>query len=1605
VLAEIWRELLQVERVGRQDDFFELGGHSLLATQLVSRVRAAFSVELSVRLVFEHKRLREQAREIEGAQGGQSGRERIGAIEGVSRSKPLRLSYGQERLWFLGELMGANSVYTISLALRMSGPVQEKALLGSLRTLVERHESLRTRFEKRDGVAVQVIEPASSLVLEVEEIEKEEELAGSCRAERSYRFEITGEKLCRIRVLRTRVQEAIEYVVLVTMHHSVSDGWSLGVLFREWSAVYEAYSQGRPSPLERLPIQYADYAQWQRDWLQGEVLEGQLRYWREQLAELPPLLQLPTDRARPAVQTYAGAVERVSISKELSEALQRLSRQSGVTLFMTLLSAFGILLSRYSGQHDVAIGTPIANRLRSETEGLIGFFVNTLVMRCDSSGEPSFAQLLMRMREVALQGYAHQDVPFEYLVEALNPQRSLSHAPLFQVMFALQNMPLEPVEIEGVQIAPLRYEQESGEGVSRFDLTLMLSEVDSGLVGSLEYNTDLFDQSTVRRLLEHYERLLSGIVLQPDARVTSYELLSAREKRQLLKWSATERRYPRDKCIHEVFEEQVRRAPDAVAVVHDERRMSYAELNGQANRLAHYLIARHVRPGALVGLCVNPGMEWVVAVLGILKAGGACVPLDPAQSNERLSYLVQDSGVELIVTQSAIRSRVDCVTRGVESGELHCLDVAADELQAHSSGDPGTRVTAANLAFVMYQADQSGVPVGMMASHASVLEGAIATAQTPCDELITSLLQHEAAPGRARYVLGSNGELVPPGVVGMLYLGGADVGWGYLNRAALTAERFVPNPFSAVAGERLYRTGERARWTADGIVKLIGPEDEADQRQNKREEFAGLERVLLDHEEVREVVVVALQAPDTRRRLAAYVVQHAPGSGSMEPFIARLKAYLRAQPTLYPVPEKWLVLDSFPLTPTGSVDRSALPLPQGWSTGHEYVAPRTELEQTLVQIWQARLGLARVGVEDNYFASGGDSIRSVSLVAEAHERGLHFSIKDLFAHPTVSGLAAAIERGEVHGDAAVEEEIAPFALLTDRERERLRQRPDRDGVEDAYPLSLIQHGMLLESMRHPGLSVYQNIHFYQFDDGWDGKLFAQALRHVMAQHPMLRTVFELSGERPLQLVLQESVPEWAVVDLRHRDMAAVQTALGEWVQKETSEPLEVESCLWRLSIHLLNAEVFIFGMFIHHAHWDGWSLESFATQLYTTYGLLRKDGRVLEYRPLPSYKRFIALEQAAVASETLRQYWALKLEDATVPWWTGRAKSASARIQCEITEQTSHRFTQLARSLRVQEKSVWCSVYVALLSLLVGNDEVVGTVMTQGRPEIPGGEKIVGAFLNALPLRVTMGRRWVDLITAVDLELREQHEFRHYPLFEIQRLTGLDYSAAVFNYTNWHVYYEGVARERARDEWIPRKVGGWQEHNYLLSVLAHKDDKTQRYSMNITADSGVFDADFRHRIRDYVGNIVRGIDTDVTAVIDKAALLGDGELRRQLVEWNETAREFPRENCVHELFEEQVRRTLDAVAVVYQDQALSYAELNARANRLARYLREQGVGPDQRVGLCVSRGLEMVTGVLAILKAGGAYVPLDPSYPAPRLAYMLSDSAATGGCVRAGSSG
>jgi aspartate racemase len=640
-----------------------------------------------------------------------SGKQRIPQREKLSSAS---LSFAQQRLWFLNQL-GTGSAYNIPMAIRLKGLPNIKALEESLNEIIRRHEALRTTFRSAGGRPVQVIAEKMSFEMPLIDLsgqpktEREVEAERLTRDEAMRRFDLAkGPLFCALLI---RLSEE-EHILVLTMHHIVSDGWSMGVFTAELAALYKAFCNGEASPLPELPIQYADFANWQREWLQSEILEKQLTYWRKQL-EGVPVLQLFTDRPRPSVQTYEGASQNIALSPTLTGALNDLSQRQGVTLFMTLLAAFQTLLCRYTGQEDIVVGSPIANRNRAEIEGLIGFFVNSLVMRTDLSGNPTFRELLGRVREMALGAYEHQDLPFEKLVEELHPQRDMSRTPLFQIMFIVQNMPAEELQLPGLTLSSFAIERIT----VRFDIEIHLWEKPEGLSGRVVYNTDLFDDATIARLMGHYETLLESIVADPNKRISDVQILTNAEHRQLLiDWNNTSSKYPRDRCVHQLFEQQVEQSPDAVAVVYGDEQLTYRQLNTRANQLARYLNKLGVGPEVLVGICLERSLEMIIAVLGILKAGGAYVPLDPEYPQELLTFMLADTQTPVLLTQQKLLSGLpETATR------LLCLDSYWEAIGNESHENPISDAVAESLAYVMYTSGSTGRPKGVCVTHRNVV--------------------------------------------------------------------------------------------------------------------------------------------------------------------------------------------------------------------------------------------------------------------------------------------------------------------------------------------------------------------------------------------------------------------------------------------------------------------------------------------------------------------------------------------------------------------------------------------------------------------------------------------------------------------------------------------------------------------------------------------------------------------------------------------------------------------------------------------------------------------------------------------------------------------
>ena len=1328
VLAGIWSRLLGRERVSIHDDFFELGGHSLLGMQLISRVREAMNVELNVRALFDAPTVCAFAAKVDAAGFCGPG---LPPLERTSRATELPLSFAQQRLWFLDQLEPGSAFYNVPVVLRLKGELNISALESSFNEVIRRHDILRTNFVAVDGRPSQVIAPERALRLRLEELDQPA-AQRRIKEEAQRPFDLAQDPLLRCVLLRLGRRD---HLLLLTMHHIITDGSSLDILFRELAAHYTS----RRTPGRRT-IQYADFAVWQRKWFDGEMLEAQLGYWKEQLAGAPLTLSLPTDRPRPPVQSYRGAIRSLALDESTTASLRALARAEGVTLFMLLLAAFQALLQRYTGQEDFIVGSPVANRNRSELEEMIGLFANTLALRADLSGNPTFRALLQRVRETTLDAFAHQDLPFEKLIEELHPARDVSRTPLFQVMFALQHAPLPGVEFTDLEFCLLEPEGT----VAKFDLTLSIDEIKDELKVNLEYNTDLFDEQTIVRMLGHFETLLKHATDAPEQLLSRLPMLTSAECQQLLReWNHTRIDYAHQaSCLHHLFELQAERTPLAVAVVGENKELTYDELNRRANQLAHYLQELGIGPEIRVALLVEHSIEMLICLLGVLKAGGAYVPLVSSYPQERTRLILEDAQVKLLLTTSHLAPQ--------QYTRVICVDEKWTEISARDEKNVISGVAADNLAYVIYTSGSTGKPKGVLITHRSlvnhcqaisrlydlqpsdrVLQFAPLNFDVAAEELFPSLTSGAAVillparlrlspvdfteflsgagvtvlnlpafywhqwiselarlktelPGTLRlmvvgsekvlvewyagwrkiagenvrwinaygltettitatvcevkdnaenlisgsmsigrpianieaYILDRDLQPAPIGVRGELYLGGECLARGYLGEPALTAERFIPHPFSQTPGARLYRTGDVVRYLPDGNLEFIGRTDSQLKVRGFRLEPAEIEMALATHACVREVLVDQVGMT----RLAAYVVtgeEHVPTT-------SELQRHLRERLPEYMIPSAFVLLDEMPLTRTGKVDREALRALQLSRPAAEssFVAPDTDVEKKLAEIWASVLGVEQIGVHDNFFELGGDSILSIQIVARANQSELYLTAKDIFQYQTIAGLAAVAGVGRTMVEA------------------------EQGCVHGPAPLTPIQCWFFKQNLSD--VHHYNQALLLETKPGIDGSQLKRVVQSLIEHHDALRLRFSLNEEGWQQVnATAESNPVFA-----HLDVCGLSSKKRELLIKSATADLQAS-----LNIEhgpLVRVAFFDSGtnepgcllIVIHHLAVDGVSWRVLLEDLVTAYRQLRHGEEI----KLP-------------AKTTSFRTWATLLQEkARAPEWLASCRSDFVRL-------------------------------------------------------------------------------------------------------------------------------------------------------------------------------------------------------------------------------------------------------------------------------------------------------------------------------------------------------
>ena len=1691
ILVGIWSSVLKRDRVGVRDNFFELGGHSLLATTVISKLRQVFQLELPLRRLFELPTIRQLAAAIESARQDESD---VLPIEPRDRSEPLALSFAQQRMWFLAQLEPDSPFYNIPAAVRFQGDLDRDALEKTFNVILRRHETLRTRIEDVAGRPVATVSEDSLLPIARADLsslppeERDAEMQRLIAAEARQPFDLASDLAIRVKLLHLAPNDS---VLLVTLHHIAADGWSIGVLVSEIAVLYPAFAANQPSSLPVLPVQYGDFAAWQQQRLQGEVLERQLSYWRDRLEGAPALLELPTDRPRPAVQSFQGANYRFAIAPEISAALSRVSQQAGCTLFMTLFAGFDILLARYSNSTDIVVGVPIANRNRAEIENVIGLFVNTLVLRTDLSDDPAIDDLLARVREIALGAYAHQDMPFERLVEELQPERSLGHSPLFQVLFILQNAPFSEIELPGLTLSLL----ENDRGVAQFDLTLSMEEKESGLVGEFEYNIELFDETTIARMAECYQMLLAAIAADPTQRVSELPSLTETERQQLSAWNQTDTEYLQTFCIHQLFEAQVERTPEAIALVLEDRQLTYAELNRKANQLARHLQTLGAQPDGLVGICCDRSPEMVIGMLGILKAGAAYVPLDPYYPEERLQWMVSDSEMPILLTQEKWQGVLPD-----RQARIVCWEKDGGAIAGQSDRNLESPVASDRLAYVIYTSGSTGKPKGVQIEHrnavnfltsmqqqpgleasdtllavtsisfdiaalelflplvtgarvalasrevamdGALLDRAIATTEatvmqaTPAtwrmlrasgwkgqaglkilcggEALSGDLAEWLAASGTTvwnlygptettiwsavypleqtefpatipvghpiantrLYVLDRHGESVPIGVAGELHIGGAGLARGYLKRAELTVEKFIAHP----RWGRLYRTGDVARYRADGAIEYLGRTDYQVKIRGFRIELGEIEAALSQFPSVREAVAIARPNDRDEKTLVAYVVAAQESLST-----SALRDFLQNKLPDYMVPSSFVTLDALPLTPNGKVDRKALPEPERAIALSDDDLPATPTEVSIANIWTRVLGCDRVGVRQNFFELGGHSLLATQVVSQMREAfQVELPLRRLFECSTIERLARAVETATQERWMLAAPAIAP--------------RPDPNVI----PLSFAQQRLWFLAQLEPDSPFYNIPIAVRLRGTLDTSALEQTFAEILRRHEVLRTaIANHQGEPVATLVPARSMP-LSPIDLSALPEAERDAEVRRAIAAEARQPFDLaRDLLLRAKLLQLAPDENVLLVTLHHIAADGWSIGVLVEEVAALYPAFADNKPSSLLAPPVQYADFAAWQHQWLQGEVLERqlsYWRDCLEGAPalMELPTDRPRPAVQSFQGAIY--TFAIAPEVATALHRISQQAGCTLFTILLAgfdILLGrysnsDDIVVGTpIANRNRTET---ERLIGLFVNMLVLRTDLSgdpkvedllaRVWEIALGAYAHQdmpfeqlveaLQPERSLDRGPLFQVM--------FALQNAPFSEIELPGLTLSALESD------RGAAQFDLSLAMEETAAGLQGEFEYNID----LFDEATIARMAEHFQIVLAAIAADPTQRISELPLLAEAE-KQQFVRWNQTEAEYPRTFCIHQLFEAQVERTPDAIALVFEGRQLTYAELDRKANQLARYLQTLGAQPDGLVGICCDRSPEMVIGLLGILKAGAAYVPLDPYYPEERLQWMVSDS-------------
>jgi len=1681
-LVGIWRDVLGVEKISTNDNFFDLGGHSLKATILASKIHKSMNVEVPLAEILRNATVKQLAKIIINSETNS-----FSPIELTEQREYYPVSSAQKRMFIQQHSQGVDTAYNMPLAIELKGKVDRERLENALKELVQRHEALRTSFCMIDGQIVQKINKGIEFATEYAEVE-------ATSLDQMFKDFILPFDLSIAPLFRTKLVKVAQekYILLINMHHIISDGVSVMVLIEELAKVYEG------KRLENLSIQYKEYAVWQEELLESDKLRKQETFWMSNFLGEIPLLNMPLDYKRHEKRSYEGNSIRFTVSAQMGSDLDKLAKQNSTTINNLLMSIYFILLNKYTNQKDIVVGSLVAGRSHQDVQRIVGMFNNFLPIRMDVDVDSTFLNFLKTASSQIMDCYNNQEYPYDRLIENIGSRLDQSRNPLFDTMLILHNEleVIKDIKFGDIVLSNLEFEHNTSK--LDFKLDVYFEDSSKELKCILEYNVDIFNHSTMERVAEHFKNIIKQVTTSPDIKLKELELLSNQERNQILKdFNATEANYPKDKTVYQLFEEQVIKTPDNIAVIFEGKELTYSQLNKKANQLARTLREKGVKGDSIVAIMTERSLEMIIGIMAVVKAGGAYLPISPEYPDERIKYMLVDSGAAVLLVQSR-----EVWEQKPELGEVSVISISLEDESLYSVEDTNLEMinTPKDLAYVIYTSGSTGKPKGAMIEHYSLVnrlnwmqkkypigEGDTILQKTPytfdvsvwemfwwsiqgarvcflkpggerdpgaivdmieqrqittmhfvpsmltafltyiengIDTIRLKSLKQVFASGEALnvqqvtkfnkhlyenngtklhnlygpteatvdvsyfdcstgeefeiipigkpidninlFILNSEGGLQPIGVPGELFIAGDGLARGYLNRPELTAERFIKNPFEAVADERMYKTGDLARWLPDGNIEYLGRIDNQVKVRGYRIELGEIEAELIKNPEISEAVVTVRDDEDGSRYLCAYIV------AARNLSVSELRSHLSKNLPEYMIPSYFVKLESIPLTSNGKVDRKGLPKPEGEiNTGKVFEAPVNQVEEKLLTIWQEVLGVEKISTNDNFFELGGHSLKAANLAVKIHKVfRVGVTLGDIFTATTIKKLSVLI--GE-----AIEKEFISIEKIE---------------VKEYHPVSSSQKRLFIINRLEGSNTTYNLPSMVMIEGPLDIQRFKNVFSSMIKRHESLRTSFKLIGEDPVQIIHDEVDFD---IEYFESDEKNLKEIAGKFIR-----PFDLEKApLIRVALVKIGTEKHLLAFDLHHIIADGVS----AVILVKEFAKAYTDE---ELPPLKlQYKDFAAWQNELNSGEEIekqKQYW-LEAFKGTIPVLNlptdytrpSVPNNEGEKLTFKLDNEIVSGLKQIASGKGATLYMVMLAAYNTLLYRYTGQEDIVVGSPTAGRQHADL-ENMIGMFVNTLALRnYPEGKKsFNDFLEEVKVNSLKAYENQDYQFEKL--VDNLDIPRdmsrnplfdTMFVFQNMGIPQMDIEGLKFLPYSFENRVS---KFDLTFEVVENDED----IRLNIEYCTKLFKTQSVESIARHYMNIILEIIKNPDVKLNEIEMLSREEQNQILKGFNATEANYPKDKTVYQLFEEQVIKTPDNIAVMFEDKELTYSQLNKKANQLARTLREKGVKGDSIVAIMTERSLEMIIGIMAVLKAGGAYLPISPEYPGERMKYMLEDSGA-----------